>query len=125
MKAAANRAAENESSNDERDALVRELEEVSIQKKQMEKREKWLKSQLMDMMNPGERIGLVELAVQRPLDISDELLDSLEQRYGAAVVKRSVNTKFLRALMDSDQELDREIPRIEKRMIRVGEKWSG
>ena len=34
------RAAENESSNDERDALVRELEEVSIQKKQMEKREK-------------------------------------------------------------------------------------
>ena len=125
MKAATDRAAENEAGGNERDTLVRELEEISIQKKQFEKREKWLKSKLMDMLNVGERVGLVEKTVTRPLDVDDALLDELEKRYGAVVVKRSVNTKFLRALMDNDQELDREIPRTERTSIRVGEKWGG
>lgn len=125
MKAAAERAAQNESGGGERDTLVRELEDVSIQKKQLEKREKWLKSKLMDMLNPGERVGLVEKIVQRPLDIDDELLKELEEKLGPVVVKKSVNTTALRALMESDPELDRMIPRKEKPMIRVGEKWSG
>ncbi|HUU21977.1 MAG TPA: hypothetical protein VM389_05520 [Phycisphaerae bacterium] len=125
MKAAAERVKGNTEGEGEKETLVRELEEVSIQKKQLEKREKWLKSKLEPLFAPGERVGLVELVVSRPLDVDDELLAELEKRLGPSVVKRSVNTKFLRAVMDGDQELDREIPRKEQRSLRVGEAFKG
>lgn len=125
MKAAADRAKQNTEGEGEKETLVRELEEVSIQKKQLDKREKWLKSKLKPMFEPGERIGLVELVVQRPLDIDDVLLAELESKYGADVVTRKPNTKKIREIMDADQELDRSIPRGEKQVMRVGEAFKG
>ncbi len=125
MKAAADRAKENTEGEDTKEKMVRELEEVSIEKKQLDKREKWLKSKLKPMFAPGERVGLVELVVQRPLDIDDALLAELEAKYGADVVTRKPNTKKIREIMDADQELDRTIPRTEKQVMRVGEAFKG
>lgn len=106
--------------NVEKEKLARELENVVIEIRQLEKKEKYLKAQLDPMMQVGERVGLVEKIKVDTLVISDALLEALEKELGSDIVRRDVNTKNLREKMAEDPELDRKIPRQSRTQFKVG-----
>jgi len=123
MGVASDRAKANEGEGSEKEDLARQLEEVHRDIKQLEKRKDWLKSKLEPLLDIGEKIGQVEKLEQNPLNVSPDLLKELEDQYGAKIVKRSVNTTYLRELMTDDVELDKKIPRKTRTQIRVGESY--
>jgi hypothetical protein len=109
--------------NNEKEDLARQLEEVHVEIKQLEKRKDWLKSKIEPLLSVGERIGQVEKLEQHPLNVGADLLKELEDQYGSKIVKRSVNTTYLRELMKDDADLDKKIPRKTRTQIRVGESY--
>lgn len=121
MKAAADMAM----GNVEKETLAKELEKVALEIKGLEKERDRLKRKLLPLMSLGERIGLVEKAQRETLDISEELLSMLEKDLGSEIVRREVNTPFLREKMKEDAALDQRIPRkAGDPFITVGEKRS-
>jgi len=120
-----NAAADLAKANADKERLAKELTEVHIQIGQLEKRKEWLKSKLEPLLTDGERIGLVAKEVRQNLIVDDTLLATLEARFGASIVKRSVNTPVLRKYMAEDQALDQAIPRKKQVTLRVGEAWDG
>jgi hypothetical protein len=112
------------SANSDKETLCKELEEVCIEIKNLEKRKDWLKAKVDPLLAPKERVGLVEKVEVRELAIDEDLLASLEKRFGSAIVRRECNKKLLREKMEADTELDKSIPRgAPKYQIRVGEKF--
>jgi hypothetical protein len=103
--------------------LAKEYETLVVEIKNMEKKREVLKAKLLPQMSKGERIGLVEcVEIADALAIDDELLTTLEKELGSEVVKREVNTKFLRTVLETNKELDKRIPRAPaKTQLRVGE----
>jgi len=107
-----------------KEELAAELEKVSDEIKGLEKRKDWLKAKIMPLLTVGERIGKVEKIEVKGLAVDDDLLKSLEERFGSDIVRREINTKFLRKMMEEDKALDESIPRAPgKTQIRVGEKF--
>jgi ribosomal protein L9 len=120
MKAAAQMAQANAS----KEELAAELEKVSDEYKALEKQIKWLKAKIDPMLTIGERIGKVEKIEVHGLMVDDDLLKTLEEEHGPEIVRRELNTKLLRELMEKDKALDQSIPRAPgKTQIRVGEKF--
>ncbi len=120
MKVAAQMAMANAS----KEELAEQLEKVSDEIKGLEKQKEWLKAKLDPMLSIGERVGKVEKIEVRGLAVDEDLLKSLEERFGPEVVRRELNTKFLRKKMEEDKALDESIPRAPgKTQIRVGEKF--
>lgn len=109
--------------NDDKTQLAKDLETISMEIKGLEVKRDYLKSRLEPMMVVGERIGLVEKTRAEYLMVDGALLDALEKQFGAEVVKREVNTKFLREKMSGDPELSGKIPRQERIQLRVGESY--
>lgn len=107
MKAAANMAA----ANDEKEALAKDLEKVALEIKGLERERDRLKRKLLPLMSLGERIGLVEKGQRETLVVDEDLLKDLEATFGPEVVRRDVNTPFLREKMKEDAALDARIPR--------------
>lgn len=120
-----NAAADLAKANIEKDRLAKELTDIHLQIAQLEKRKEWLKGKLEPLMTEGERIGLVAKEVRQNLVVDDTLLATLEARFGAGIVKRSVNTPVLRKYMAEDAALDQGIPRKKQVTLRVGEAWDG
>lgn len=110
----------------EKERLARELHEVHMEIQRLEKKKAYLKDKLDPLLAEGERVAdCVEKTVTNRLNVGAEMLGELEKRFGAAIVKRSVNTPMLRERMKEDPELDQSIPRKRSVSIRVGEKWGG
>ena len=110
----------------EKEQMARDLYEVHMEIQRLEKKKAYFKDKLDPMMAEGERVAdCVEKQVTRRLMVGDKLLGELEERFGAGVVKRSVNTPRLRDLMKDDPKLDELIPRKRSVSIRVGDKWGG
>jgi hypothetical protein len=116
-------AKENKGETNEKEDLARQLEEVHRDIKQLEKRKDWLKSKIEPLLDVGERVGQVEKLEQHPLNVSADLLKELEDQFGSKIVKRSVNTTYLRELMKDDADLDKKVPRKTRTQIRVGESY--
>lgn len=109
--------------NNTKEGWCKELEDVSIQIKNLEKRKDYLKSKLMPIMTAKERIGLVEKIEVKGLAIDDDLKASLKARFGDAIIEpESIKIKVLREKMEEDKALDDSIPRQDPTyQIRVGE----
>ena len=111
---------------EEKERLAAELYEVHMEIGRLEKKKAYLKDKLDPLLAEGERVAdCVEKAVKNTLNVGAKLLNELEERFGAAIVKRSVNTPLLRKHMADDKELDEMIPRKRSVSLRVGEKWGG
>jgi hypothetical protein len=109
--------------NEDKAWLAKELEDISLEIKGLERKRDYMKSRLEPMMVVGERLGLVEKTRAEYLLVDATLLEVLEKQFGEEVVKREVNTKFLRERMAENPELDRRIPRQERVQLRVGEPY--
>jgi hypothetical protein len=109
--------------NEDKGTMCKELEDVSIQIKNLEKRKEYLKSKLMPIMTAKERIGLVEKIEIRELSIDADLTAKLKQRFGDEIVKpEEIIIKKLREKMEEDEALDKSIPRKDPTyQLRVGE----
>lgn len=109
--------------NNTKEGMCKELEDVSIQIKNLEKRKDYLKSKLMPLMTAKERIGLVEKIEVKGLAIDDDLKAKLKARFGDAIIDpESIKIKVLREKMEEDKALDDSIPRQDPTyQIRVGE----
>jgi hypothetical protein len=109
--------------NEEKAKLCKELEEKSIEKKNLEKRIEWLKSKLDPLLKVGERIGIVEKLEVEKLNIGPELLAELVTKYGPEVERRECNVKVLREKMAETPDELKKLPVTKSEQIRVGEKW--
>jgi hypothetical protein len=109
--------------NNTKEGMCKELEDVSIQIKNLEKKKEYLKSKLMPIMTAKERIGLVEKIEIRELSIDADLTAKLKQRFGDEIVKpEEIIIKKLREKMEEDEALDKSIPRKDPTyQLRVGE----
>ena len=109
--------------NEEKVKLCKELEDVSLEAKGLEKKIKFLKSKIDPMMKVGERIGLVEKLEVEKLSIDETLLATLVEKYGPEVERTECNVKALREKMGDDKKALAALPKSTSTQIRVGEKW--
>jgi hypothetical protein len=111
--------------NQDKESLAKELEMLAGEAKGISKEIDRIKRKLLPLMSLGERIGLVEKSQRESLDVSEEMLAALEVELGSEVVRKELNTSWLRERMAEDTTLDKRIPRkAGDPFLTVGEKKS-